>query len=284
MSPTAFVTGASRGIGKIIAVALANAGYDVAIAARTARSSDPTADHSLTVRKTDTRPLPGSLEETAALVTAAGQRALTIRLDLTDPASVEEGVSELLDAWGGVDVLVNNGRHIGPGLVDSILDTPLDAYDKFLRAHAIAPIAIVSRLLPPMLERGGGTIVTISSKHAYDQYPADASTGLAYRLAKAAGHTLAGSLLAEYGTRGIRAFNLSPGFVLTERNAMDADELGFAPGAVAPAELVGAALVWLVSDPAADTLQRGNVEAQELVIEKGLYPDWRTKAVSSAGE
>jgi NAD(P)-dependent dehydrogenase (short-subunit alcohol dehydrogenase family) len=280
MSPTAFVTGASRGIGKIIAVALANAGYDVAIAARTARSSDPTADHSLTVRKTDTRPLPGSLEETAALVTAAGQRALTIRLDLTDPASVEEGVSELLDAWGGVDVLVNNGRHIGPGLVDSILDTPLDAYDKFLRAHAIAPIAIVSRLLPPMLERGGGTIVTISSKHAYDQYPADASTGLAYRLAKAAGHTLAGSLLAEYGTRGIRAFNLSPGFVLTERNAMDADELGFAPGAVAPAELVGAALVWLVSDPAADTLQRGNVEAQELVIEKGLYPDWRTKAVS----
>jgi NAD(P)-dependent dehydrogenase (short-subunit alcohol dehydrogenase family) len=271
----ALVTGASRGIGRAIAIALAAAGFDVALAARTLRASDPTPEHTQTVHKRDTRPLPGSVEETAAAVEAAGRKALGLRMDLTDLDSVEAAVRELLDAWGGVDLVVNNGRHIGPGLMDTILDTPIEQYALFLRAHGIAPIRIAQLLLPSMLERGGGMFVTISSGAGYEFYPQSDKPGLGYRIGKAAGHTLVGSLQAEYGGQGIRAFNVNPGFVLTERNSLDAGEFGFDPSWAGPPEAVGAAVAWLATSPEAGELQRGNVDAQPLALERGLYPDWR---------
>ena len=70
---TAFVTGASRGIGKAIAIELADAGYDVAITARTVHEGDAR-EHSSTLQRSDTSPLPGSLDATADLVRAAGRR------------------------------------------------------------------------------------------------------------------------------------------------------------------------------------------------------------------
>jgi NAD(P)-dependent dehydrogenase (short-subunit alcohol dehydrogenase family) len=276
MAERALVTGASRGIGKAIAIALAEQGYDVAVAARTLRSSDPTPEHSQTVHKKDTRPLPGSLQETAALVAKTGQKALPLRMDLTSLASVEAAVGQLIGAWGGVDVVVNNGRHIGPGLMDNILDTPVEQYALFLMAHGVAPIRITQLLLPGMLERGHGTFVTTSSGAGYDFYPAASRPGLGYRIGKAAGHTLVGSILAEHGGDGIRAFNVNPGFVLTERNSLDADEFGFASAQAGPPEAVGAVVAWLVSSPEADSLQRTNVDAQDVALKRDLYPDWRT--------
>ena len=142
-------------------------------------------------------------------------------------------------------------------------------------AHGVAPIRIVQLLLPGMLERGRGTFVTTSSGAGYDFYPSGARPGLGYRIGKAAGHTLVGSILAEHGADGIRAFNVNPGFVLTERNSLDADEFGFAAASAGPPEAVGAAIAWLVSSPEADPLQRSNVDAQDLALERGLYPDWR---------
>jgi len=124
--PIAFVTGSSRGIGKAIAIALARAGHDVVVSARTVHPGE-VRDNSLTVHRSDTRVLPGSLDETAAAIEAAGGRALRVPMDLTDRASVEAGARQVLDEWGGADVLVHNGRHIGPGLMDLFLDTPVDA-------------------------------------------------------------------------------------------------------------------------------------------------------------
>jgi NAD(P)-dependent dehydrogenase (short-subunit alcohol dehydrogenase family) len=275
MAKKALVTGASRGIGKAIAIALAEDGFDVALAARTLRASDPTAEHTQTVHKKDTRPLPGSIEETAEAVEKAGQRALPLQLDLTDLASVDAAMDTLVADWGSVDVVVNCGRHIGPGLMDTILETPIEQYPLFLMAHGVAPIRITQRLLPAMVDNGGGTFVTISSGAGYEFYPTSPRPGLGYRIGKAAGHTLVGSILAEYGDQGIRAFNVNPGFVLTERNSLDVEEFGFDPSWAGPPAAIGAAVAWLVASPEADALQRGNIDAQDLAIEKGLYPNWR---------
>src|SRR6516225_2214300 len=159
---TAFVTGASRGIGKAIAVHLARAGYDVALTARTVEEGEAR-EHSSTVASSDTTPLPGSLESTASLVADAGVRCLTVPADLTDRASVVAAAKTVLAEWGEVDVLVNNGRYVGPGHMDRFLDTPLELLDLHLEANVMAPLALAKEVLPGMIERGGGVIVDISS-------------------------------------------------------------------------------------------------------------------------
>jgi NAD(P)-dependent dehydrogenase (short-subunit alcohol dehydrogenase family) len=276
----ALVTGASRGIGKAIALALADVGYDVAVAARTVGKGDPTPDHTTTVHRPDNRPLPGSLEETAEMIEAAGRQSLMLRMDLTDLSSVEDAIGTLIKEWDGVDVLINNGRHIGPGLMDTVLDTPIEEYVKFLQAHAVSAIRIVQLLLPGMLDRRRGTVITISSGAGYDYYPTNPpgqqGTGLGYRLGKAAGHMLAGAVRVECHEQGIRAFNVDPGFVLTERNAQDLSTTGFDPSWAAPPAAVGAAVAWIVESSDADELQMTNIQAQELALARNLYPDWRS--------
>jgi NAD(P)-dependent dehydrogenase (short-subunit alcohol dehydrogenase family) len=282
MAKRALVTGASRGMGKEIAVSLAEAGFDVAVAARTLAAGEPTRDHSQSVHTVDARPLPGSLEETADLVRAQGREALPVRMDLTDRTTVDEAMDVIDRTWGSLDLVVNNGRHIGPGLMDTIADTPIEQYPLFLMAHGVAPIRIAQLLAPAMRERGGGSFVTISSGAGYEFYPEAPKPGLGYRIGKAAGHTLVGSIQAEYGADNINAFNVNPGFVLTERNSLDVEEFGFDPAWAAPPAAVGAAVAWLVTAPEAAALQRQNLDAQTIALERNLYPDWRKPSQDDA--
>lgn len=275
------VTGASRGIGKAIAVALAEHGFDLALGARTLRATDPTRDHTQTIHHVDSRPLPGSIEETAELVENAGGRALRLMIDLTDLGSVESAMDTLLEQWGGVDVVVHNGRHLGPGFQDSITETPIEQYPLFLMAHAVAPILITQKLLPGMLDRGTGTFVTITSAAASMVYPSQARPGLGYRVGKAAGHMLTGSLIVEYGDRGIAAFNVDPGYTRTERNSLDGEEFGMDPTRAAPAEAIAESVAWLLTTPHAAALQRTTIDAQQLALDNGLYPDWRPSSGTS---
>ncbi|MGH3579884.1 MAG: SDR family NAD(P)-dependent oxidoreductase, partial [Mycobacterium sp.] len=95
----ALITGATRGIGKATAVALAQAGWDVAVAGRTVRAGEARDD-------SDTgegRPLPGSLEETAALVRGFGVRTLGLVADLHDHPALRRSVDRVTTEWGGVD-------------------------------------------------------------------------------------------------------------------------------------------------------------------------------------
>jgi NAD(P)-dependent dehydrogenase (short-subunit alcohol dehydrogenase family) len=274
--PIAFVTGASRGIGKGIALALAGAGFDVALTARTVAEGDAL-EHSSTVRRSDTRPLPGSLASTAELVEAQGVRSMTVAADLLDRASVVAAAATVLDAWGPVDVLVNNGRYVGPGHMDLFEDTPLELLDRHLEANVMAPLALTKALLPSMLERGSGTIVNITSGAGYADPPAAAGSGgcgLGYGISKGAMHRIAGVLALELGSRGIRIYNVQPGFIATERMVQDMAEFGFDASTGAPPAVVGAVVAWLVTDPSAAEPNGRNLEAQDVCRELHLLPGW----------
>jgi NAD(P)-dependent dehydrogenase (short-subunit alcohol dehydrogenase family) len=274
--PTAFVTGASRGIGKAIAVHLARAGFDVAVTARTVQEGEGR-EHSSTLRRSDTSPLPGSLSSTAQLVEEAGVRSMTVPADLTDRPSVVAAADRVLEAWGPVDVLVNNGRYIGPGHMDQFMDTPLEVLDRHMEANLMAPLALAKQLLPGMLERGSGTVVNITSGAAYHDPPAPAGEGgwgLGYAISKGAFHRIAGIFALELGGRGIRAYNVQPGFIATERMAQDMGAFGFDSTTGAPPDVVGAVVTWLVTDPAAAEPNGRNLEAQDVCRDLGLLPGW----------
>ena len=272
----ALVTGASRGIGKAIAVHLARAGFDVAIGARTVHEGEER-EHSSTVTRSDTRALPGSLDATAALIEQAGRLALPVYLDLLDRSSLESAVATVLDRWGRVDVLVNNGRYVGPGHMDQILDTPVELLDRHLAANVMAPVILTKLVLPQMVERGHGVVINLASSSGAMDPPAPAGRGgwgLGYGMSKAALHRLAGMLVVELGDRGIRAYNLSPGFIATERIAIDMGTFGFDAKAGAPADVVGAVAAWLVTAPEAEQRNGEWVEAQDLCRQLGLLPGW----------
>jgi NAD(P)-dependent dehydrogenase (short-subunit alcohol dehydrogenase family) len=274
--PTALVTGASRGIGKAIAVHLARAGYDVALLARTVDEGEAR-EHSSTVQRSDTSPLPGSLTTTAALVAAAGVRVLTVPGDLTDRASVTAAADRVIEEWGGVDVLVNNGRYVGPGHMDRFVDTPLELLDLHLDANVMAPLALAKRVLPGMLERGGGVVVNITSSAAYEDPPApagDGGWGLGYGISKAGLHRIAGILALELGDRGVRAYNVQPGFIATERIAQDMAGFGFDASTGAPPDVIGAVVTWLVGAGADDVTNGSTIQAQDVCRERNLLPGW----------
>jgi NAD(P)-dependent dehydrogenase (short-subunit alcohol dehydrogenase family) len=271
----AFVTGASRGIGKASALALAREGFDVAITARTLREGEQR-EHSATIRASDTRPLPGSLETTAALIASAGREALVLPADLLDRSSLEAAAHAVLDHWGHVDVIVHNARYIGPGHMDRFLETPIELLALQLEANVIAPLVLNRILLAAMVSRGRGMIVNITSASGYADplLPAGAGGwGMGYGMSKAAFHRIAGFVAVEHAGDGILCFNVQPGVIATERGAIDAVEFGFGDWG-APPSVVGAVVAWLATSPDASSLNGTTIEAQFLCASLGLVPGW----------
>jgi NAD(P)-dependent dehydrogenase (short-subunit alcohol dehydrogenase family) len=274
--PLAFVTGASRGIGKSCAVHLAKAGYDVALLARTVTEGEER-EHSSTVHKSNTTPLPGSLDSTAELVRAAGAEAETVPADLLDRASVQAAVDRLLERHGRVDVLVNNGRYIGPGHMDLLLDTPLELIDRHLEANVIAPLLLSRAVLPGMVAAGKGLIINMTSDVAWSDPPAAAGNGgwgLGYAISKGALHRVAGVLAHEVAGTGVNVVNVSPGFIATERMAADMGTFGFAASKGAPPDVVGAAVAWLAAHDEASEWNGQTLYAQKFSKEHSLVPGW----------
>jgi NAD(P)-dependent dehydrogenase (short-subunit alcohol dehydrogenase family) len=272
----ALVTGASRGIGKAIAVHLARAGYDVAIGARTLHEGEQR-EHSSTLARSNILPLPGSLDSTATLIKGAGARSLAVYLDLLDRASLAAAVATVIEEFGRIDVLVNNGRYVGPGHMDQVLDTPVELLDRQLEANVMAPVILAKLVLPQMVERGSGVVINLASSSGTMDPPSPAGQGgwgLGYGMSKGALHRLAGILALELGDRGIRSYNLSPGFIATERIAIDMAEFGFDASAGAPPDVVGAVAAWLVSAPEARERNGEWIEAQPLCRQLGLLPGW----------
>jgi NAD(P)-dependent dehydrogenase (short-subunit alcohol dehydrogenase family) len=257
-------------------VHLARAGYDVALAARTIHEGEER-EHSSTVKRSDTSALPGSLDSTAALVEAEGRQAMSVYCDITDRVTLGSSVTQVLERWGRIDVLVNNARFIGPGHMDRILDTPIDVLGKHMEGNAMAPVILTKLVLPQMIERGSGIIMTVTSGAGRGDPPApagDGGWGLCYGMSKGAVNRLVGIVKLEHENDGILAFNLHPGYIVTERIVQDMAAFGFTTEGGAPPDVIGAAAAWLCTAPEARELNGQWIEGQELTARLGLLPGW----------
>ena len=272
--PVALVTGASRGIGRCSAVALAERGFNVVISARTVREGDARVE---TERGPVT--LPGSLESTAEAVAAAGGTAHQVAMDLLDRASVDALAVEAVERWGHLDVLVNNAIYQGTGPMERLLDLRIEDADAMVRADYLHQLALIQGVLPHMLDRGTGCVINMSSGSAHLDPPAPAGEGgwgVGYAAAKAAFTRVAPVIHVEFASRGIRAYNVDPGFVVNERMRVTAAEGQFTEAGFqgVPPEVPAAAIAWLAVDPAAAELAGTLVFAQRLAKEHELVPGW----------
>ena len=275
----ALVTGASRGIGRCAALALARRGFDVVVTARTVHEGDGRALASSALVQTEPVPIAGSLDTTAAEVEALGRRCLPLRMDLMDRTSVEQTAEDALGAWGRVDVLVNNAIYQGPGTMDRILDLPLELAERCLVGDYLHPLLLTQLLLPQMLDRGAGRLVNMLSEAAFTTPPAPAGAGgwgVAYAAAKAAFHRVTDMCHVEFARQGILAFSIAPGLTLTESmRASGTDKVLVQAGHVpAPPQVAGEVVGWLGDDPAAAQYAGQMVSSRSLCKELGLVDGW----------
>jgi len=183
----ALVTGAGRGIGAAIARALAEAGADVVVAARTA----------------------AQLERTAAEVRGSGRRALIVPTDVNDEAQLERLVARSLEDFGRLDVLVNNAGGSPP---QPALATSTRAFDAAFHFNVSTAFALTRIAVPRMVETaGGGAVVNISSSAGREV----ASGFAAYGTAKAALAYLTRQLAQEFAPR-VRVNAIAVGATQTE--------------------------------------------------------------------
>ncbi len=265
---TALVTGASRGIGRATAIALAEAGFDVAITARTVVDGDPSA---LTA---DGNVLPGSLASTAAEIEALGRRAVQVPLDLLDRDALVPAVNAAIDGLGHLDVVVNNAIYVAGGGPKHFLDTDPDDLINQMWGDLTAQLLLLQPQVAHMVARGGGVVINIGSGSGKWKLKMPIGQGgpqLAYCSAKAGFHRAADRIAFEYGEQGIIAFTVDPGFVATERTKM-VTELGEIAARGVEPSVVGTAIAWLATTGASVEKNGSYHEAQAIARNIGLLP------------
>jgi NAD(P)-dependent dehydrogenase (short-subunit alcohol dehydrogenase family) len=274
----AFVTGASRGIGRAAALALAEAGFDVALSSRTVNEGEGRSQVSSVGDEDRTVVLPGSLKTTAAEVEGRGRRALIVPLDLLDVDALQAAPRQVLEQWGRIDALVNNAIYQGLGTMDRVLDLTADSMTKLVLGNYVHQVLLTQWVLPHMLERGSGRVINMVSGSARLDPPAppgEGGWGIAYSASKAAFARVAGGINAEYSAKGVVAYNVDPGNVITEkRKAQRPDDPYQEKFGAAPAEATGQVIAWLASSDQASRFLGKSVYAPKLCADLGLLPGW----------
>ena len=182
----AIVTGAGSGVGRAVAVALAEAG---AAPALLGRSRQP-------------------LEETAALVAAAGGTALVVPADVTDEDGVEDAFDRVAAELGGLDTAI---LAAGIGLFGPLETYPLRYWESTIATNLTGPFLCAKAAIPYLRQRGGGAIIAVSSGAGKQGYPQLA----AYSASKFGLMGMMQSLAAEVAADGIKVCTVVPGSILT---------------------------------------------------------------------
>jgi meso-butanediol dehydrogenase/(S,S)-butanediol dehydrogenase/diacetyl reductase len=154
---------------------------------------------------------------------AAEVDGVSVAGDTSDPAHAAEAVAAAVSAFGGLDVVVTSA---GVGIEGSVGDMDDRAWRRVFDVNLTGPMLITRAALPAMLERGGGSVVLVSSTNALAAAPASA----AYDVSKAGLNALARAIAVDYGPRGIRANALCPGWIITPMGDESMDELAAANG------------------------------------------------------
>jgi NAD(P)-dependent dehydrogenase (short-subunit alcohol dehydrogenase family) len=184
----AIITGSSRGIGRAIAVRLAEQGAKVVISSRNAEAC----------------------EEVVRDIATAGGEAFAHECNISSKKELQALVDVTLSRWGHIDVLICNAAvnpHFGPSI--QIED---EVFDKIMESNVRSNFWLCNMVLPQMAQRGGGSIILISSVAGIHGAP---SIGV-YGLSKAADMALARNICVEWGKHNVRANCIAPGLVRTD--------------------------------------------------------------------
>ena len=240
--PVALVTGASRGIGRAIALRLGEEGHDVGVGCRAEVDA---------------------AGQVAEEIRTLGRRAVVASGDMGDPAAPDD-VCDLVEAeLGPVDVLVPNaGGSTGPRPVAEIT---AEEWDRLHAVNLRAPFLLARRLLPGMLERGYGRIVLVSSIAAYT----GGVIGAHYASSKAGLHGLAHSLAAQAAGQGVTVNVVAPALIETDMVPTDSAVREGLAG-TRPVGRLGRPDE--VADLVAAVVRNGYLTNQSIVLDGGAHP------------
>ncbi len=205
----ALVTGASRGLGRGIALALGTAGWTVWVTGRSSRTTGPTSH------------LPGTVEETAEEVTAAGGHGIAVICDHRDDEQVRAMVARIRSESGALHLLVNNAwggyERLNAGEWQEwnapFWDQPLELWDAMF-GSGVRVHYVTAALCAGMLRTTPGSLIVTVSMEVGSHH--QAQHGVAYSVAKAADDRLALAISAALSADGVASVSLYPGLVRTE--------------------------------------------------------------------
>jgi NAD(P)-dependent dehydrogenase (short-subunit alcohol dehydrogenase family) len=228
------VTGASRGLGKALALAAAREGASLALCARGGEA----------------------LEAVAEECRNLGATVIAVIADVSDQSDVERFAATSLERFGGIDVLINNAAELGPTPVPQLTDAPSSALEHVLRANVLGPMRLTQAVIGGMLLRNSGLVINISTDAAVIGYE---GVGL-YSASKAALDALTRTWSAELHHTQVRIISVDPGDMNTVMH-MDADP-GANPDELLRPDDVAARMLPLLAGrvPAEDRVEAANLE------------------------
>jgi len=264
----ALVTGATRGIGRVIALALARAGFSVVVTGRTMTEGE--GQHESTGL-----PVPGSISATVAAIEETGGTAIGIRLDLLDRKSIDTAIAACLERFGRLDVLVANGIYQGPVVLQKMMEVDIAAAEQAAIGNFVNQFHLARAALAPMRAQGAGRMIFMTTLSSL--IPTTGSSGLFYNGPKAAFNKIPDFINFEHGADGISAFLIEPRFTMTDtlRSVMgeSAEDVGQGHAPYDP-EDTAAATVWLAAHPDAPRYAGPDaINAPEFLREQGLSPN-----------